>query len=230
MKISTVVPAILLISLVLTGSLQAQTFAKLSVSAHMDIWQAGGYSDGSDGVPPAAYTFPAAAGQLLRFVKVAGSWTCSGGVPAYGPDGTTGACDNPGEAQHINPIGPFSGYNTTDFTGALAGMFLENSLPVSTPPSLTFYDSDSSGGGIQTDFFALRPLIGQVFFIGDGSTGTGTGLVQVFAVPPTATHLYLGFVDACSGGGGAPGCYFDNEGSVTAILLLHTIPLLEGVN
>jgi hypothetical protein len=57
MKISTVATTILPISLVLLGLLQAQTTATLSVSAHMDIWQSGSYIDGSDGVPPAVFTF-----------------------------------------------------------------------------------------------------------------------------------------------------------------------------
>jgi hypothetical protein len=53
-----------------------------------------------------------------------------------------------------------------------------------------------------------------VFFIGDGRTGTGTGAIQVFDVPPTATHLYLGYADSCDYA--TPGCYGDNEGSMTA--------------
>jgi hypothetical protein len=108
-------------------------------------------------------------------------------------------------------------------------MFLEDTLPGVAPPTLTFYVSDSSQGGIQTDFPGLRPRIGQVFFIGDGLTGTGTGSAQVFVVPPTATHLYLGFVDGC-GDDVPPGCYSDNAGAVATIFLLQTLPQLQGLN
>jgi hypothetical protein len=230
MKISAALATILPISLLLAGSLQAQTTTTLTVSAHMDIWQSGGYIDGSDGVAPAVFTFAAGPGQILRFPRVIGAWTCSYSVSEYGPDGTaSGSCDSPGDAQINDPIGPFSGYHTTDFTGALVGMFLEDSLPASAPPPLRFYVADSSEGGIQTDFVALRPRIGQVFFIGDGLTGSGAGSAQVFAVPPAATHLYLGFVDSCSGTG-VPGCYSDNAGALRATLLLDKPALLQGLN
>ncbi len=65
----------------------------------------------------------------------------------------------------------------------------------------------------------MSPKIGQVFFIGDGLTGTGSGAVQVFSVPATATHLYLGYVDSCNNT--VPGCYSDNSGSLTAIFQLN---------
>jgi len=208
--------------LALAGSLRAQV--TLSVSAHMDVYQAGGYSDGSDGVAPSVYAFPAAPGQTITFPSVTGTWTCSYGVVQYGPDGTTtGPCNNIGFQYIENPIGTFSGYALTDFVGALAGVFLEDSLPASAPSSFRFYVGDSSKGGIPTGFKALSPRIGQVFFIGDGLTGTGTGAVQVFAVPPTATHLYLGYVDWCGTTEPYPGCYSDNAGSLTAALLLQQV-------
>lgn len=197
----------------LGGSLLAQGSQTLSVSAHMDIYQSGGYSDGSGGSPPAVYIFPAAPGQALTFSSVTGSWTCNYGVAEYGPDGTTtGSCFS--VPNTFSPPGPFSGYDTTHFTGALVGMFLEDSLPASAPPTLRFYVGDSSQGGIRTNFTTLGPQVGQVFFIGDGKTGTGTGAIQVFSIPATATHLYLGFIDSCNNA--TPGCYYDNEGSMTA--------------
>ena len=99
-------------------------------------------------------------------------------------------------------------------------MFLEDALPPSAPPPLKFYVSDNSQGGVQTDFKTLNPKVGQVFFIGDGLTGTGIGSVQVFQVPPTATHLYLGYIDACNGGP-APSCYSDNAGSLLAVFRIE---------
>jgi hypothetical protein len=199
----------------LAGTLFAQGSQTLTVTAFMDIWQSGGYNDGSNGVPPVAYTFPAAPNQALTFSSVTGSWSCASGALSNGPDGTdstsSGNCTG---LSDFNPTGPFSGIDMTDFNRPLVGMFLEDSLPTTVPPTLTFYWTDSSPGGIQTNFATLSPQIGQVFFIGDGLTGTGTGAIQVFSVPPTATHLYLGYVDQC--GGGTPGCYTDNSGSMTA--------------
>ena len=227
MRISTCTATVLQIGLALAGSLEAQNSTTLSVSAHMDIYRAGGYDDASDGIAPVAYSFPARAKQTLTFPSVTGAWTCSDGVPVYGADGTTtGPCFQAEGQSFKNPIGPFSGYSVTDFVGAMAGVFLEDALPPSAPPPLRFYVSDSSQGGIQTNFKTLSPRIGQVFFIGDGLTGTGSGTVQIFQVPPTATHLYLGYVDNCGSGIGAvPGCYSDNAGTLSAVPELHEYEL-----
>jgi hypothetical protein len=118
------------------------------------------------------------------------------------------------QASNYSPTGPFSGLDLVDFQGPPVGMFLEDTLPASAPPTLRFYVGNSSFGGVQTNFATLGPQIGQVFFIGDGKTGTGTGAIQAFSVPPTATHLYLGYADSCDYA--TPGCYSDNEGSMTA--------------
>ena len=215
MRISAIV-TVLQLSLALAVSVKAQV--ELPVKATMDIYRAGGYNDGSDGIAPVVYSFPARPFQTLTFSSVAGAWTCSTGVAEFGADGTAvGGCpaiDIPG------PVGTFGGYKSVDFLGAMVGMFLEDGLPPAAPAALRFYVSDSSQGGIQTDFAALSPRIGQVFFIGDGLTGTGSGSMQVFGVPPTATHLYLGYVDACSGGP-VPSCYPDNAGSLTAIFQIE---------
>jgi hypothetical protein len=46
-----------------------------------------------------------------------------------------------------------------------------------------------------TQFSSLAPQVKQVFFIGDGLTGTGSGAVQNFIVPTGATRLFLGPMD-----------------------------------
>ncbi len=200
------------VSLMGTASLPAQV--SLTIDATMDIYRAGGYNDGSDGIAPVVYSFPARALQTLTFASVSGAWTNSPAVPAFGPDGI----DQPPNL-YTTGAGHFGGYGSTDFVGGLVGIFLENSLPESTPPPLQFYVNDSAQGGIRTDFKTLSPRVGQVFFIGDGLTGTGSGPVQVFVVPATATHLYLGFVDSC--GNTVPGCYSDNSGSLSAVFQLN---------
>lgn len=201
------------------GTLSAQSVT-MSVSSHADIYQAGGYNDdaGEGAGHPLAYVFSAAPGQALTFLSVTGEWTCNTSLnPPYGADGTSNPVGTCYPRANIVPTGPFSGYDNTDYQGAMVGMFLECGLPMTVAPTLRFYFQDGSQGGIKTDFEVLQPVIGQVFFVGDGLTGTGTGRRQMFLVPPTATQLYLGYVDSCSSSGYAsPGCYFDNGGSITA--------------
>jgi len=211
---------------------QAQTTeGVLFVSANTDIYRAHQYNDGSDGVAPFAWAFTAGPGLVLEFRAIIGSWTCAdflNGNPPYGPDGerfhfANGNCYP--RANISNPIGPFSGYATTDFTGALVGLFTEDSLPGTAPPPLRFYISDSSQGGIPNNFAELSPQIGQVFFVGDGLTGTGSGAHQLFQVPATATRLYLGYVDSCGGSGfTSPSCFKDNGGAVTAFFGIFAQP------
>jgi len=215
------------LAVVLLGAvpLPAQNQVNLTVDATMDIYRAGGYNDGSNGIAPVVFSFPARAWRTMTFPSVGGAWTCSSTVPQYGPDGTslsTGCL--PPSGNIMNATGTFSGYDSTDFTGAMVGMFLEDALPPAAPAALRFYNSDSSQGGIPTDFKNLNPLIGQVFFIGDGLTGTGLGSIQVFDVPLTATHLYLGYVDSCNGGP-VPGCYSGNPGSLNvSVRLQYWVP------
>jgi hypothetical protein len=119
--------------------------------------------------------------------------------------------------------GGLSGFNITDFDDALAGVFLEDTLPLSPPPALRFYASDGSQGGTKINFQTLSPAIGQLFFIGDGRAGFNepSRRIQLFNVPPTATHLYLGYLDTCGGGPGLPNCYSDNAGAVTAHFTIY---------
>ena len=208
-------------------SLAGQEQVSLTVDATMDIYRAGGYNDGSDGIAPVVFSFPARALSKITFPAVGGAWTCQTGEPEFSADGeTSGYCVTSGGFSNIYSVGPFAGYYLTDFVDGMAGIFLEDSLPTSAAPGLRFYVSNSADGGTQTDFLTLSPKIGQVFFIGDGLTGTGTGQVQTFNVPPTATHLYLGFVDNCRAPSEhVPGCYSDNVGSMNVTARLqHYVP------
>ena len=140
MKVSTVVTTVLSACLVLglAGPLAAQSSQTLSVSAYMDIWQSGGYKDGSDGVPPVSYTFPAAPGQALTFSSVTGTWSCGNDATPNGPDETdSGSCYV--NVNNFPATGAFSGLDMTDFSRPLVGMFLEDTLPASAPPTLRFY-------------------------------------------------------------------------------------------
>ena len=72
----------------------------------------------------------------------------------------------------------------------LEGAFLDGheTGSQSAPPTLDFTS-------IGENFTSLSPLIDQVFFIGDGLTGTGTGTQQSFNVPDSATTLVFGVAD-----------------------------------
>jgi len=145
-------------------------------------------------------TFPAsiavAPGAQLTF-QVSGAMDFWGGASPTGPDGT--------DASAVEALDGLSGY--TGPQGALVGVFLNAASPKgkSAPEDL---DMENLG----TDFATLAPELGQVFFIGDGLTGTGKGNVQKFAVPRGATRLFLGIADG-GGFGGPPGCYGDNLGT-----------------
>lgn len=96
--------------------------------------------------------------------------------------------------------------------GELVGVFLGAGGPSgAAPASLDFTSSGATG------FTSLSPLLDQVFFIGDGLTGNGSGSTQSFYVPTGATELYLGISDACGYNGG-PGCYGDNIGSYSVTI------------
>jgi hypothetical protein len=65
----------------------------------------------------------------------------------------------------------------------------------------------------------FSPALDQVFFIGDGLTGTGTGQEQTFNVPTGADRLYLGFADSFDS---VPSFYADDVGSLTATFEITT--------
>jgi hypothetical protein len=90
---------------------------------------------------------------------------------------------------------------------ALMGVFLGATSPTGgvTPAQLDF----STGLGLA--FTTLSPLVGQMFFIGDGRTtlnlGPSAGTEQAFVVPVGATRLFLGSSDGFG--------WFNNSGDFT---------------
>ena len=119
------------------------------------------------------------------------------------------------------PVGSFSGIMAPG-DGYLVGVFLAAGGPSgAAPPALDFTDP----GG--TSFTSLSPLLDQVFFIGDGLTGDGSGSEQTFNTPAGADELVLGISDACGYNGGGPSCYGDNVGSYTASYSLIDPPAAD---
>jgi hypothetical protein len=103
---------------------------------------------------------------------------------------------------------------------SLLGVFLGPSQPDGSPAPSSL---DFSGSGLGTVFTTLSPGLKQVFFIGDGLTGNGTGATQRFTVPAGATRLFLGTDNGVG--------WFNNSGSfsvtVTEIPVVSvTVPTL----
>jgi hypothetical protein len=57
----------------------------------------------------------------------------------------------------------------------------------------------------------LSSLLRQVFFIGDGLSGSGTGAVQRFVAPAGATRLFLADLDGL-------GQNYDNSGQFVVVV------------
>src|ERR1700733_10796875 len=121
----------LTLALLGASSLPAQDQVSLTVSANMDIYRAGGYSDGSNGIAPVVFSFPAGGWRTMTFPSVGGSWSCNNTVAPFGADGTSSSGCFPTDI--TKPVGTFSGYELSDFSGALVGMFLDNTLPLCAP-------------------------------------------------------------------------------------------------
>lgn len=139
--------------------------------------------------------------KLMAFGSIRGEVSCCNGDPGtfHGADGS------PDGSTTLNPVGGISGIIHDYSAMFLCGVFLGPVSPSSAPTSEVFSDN--------TDFTSIGPEIGQVFFIGDGLTGTGDGVLQKFMVPTGATRLFLGFADALSGGQ-ETGHYGDNTGQL----------------
>jgi hypothetical protein len=142
-------------------------------------------------------SFPAAGSETFQFAAsgiITFDYPTNGNV--WGPDGYSVLTAS------INSLGGISGWRGP--RGALVGLFLDDANPAGgTAPSYLSYS---------TNFTSLAPGLGQVFFIGDGLTGTGTGTQQTFTAPAGATRLFLGYPDAPYWTG-APGAYTDNMGT-----------------
>ena len=174
----------------------------LSVSGQANIWAAGhtALPPGTDGVMPPLVHFPSGPNQVLVFAGVSGLVDQNyNGYGYRGPDGISNSPTN----NYFTAVEGISGFVDYSRIWTLAGVFLDDSEPASPAPS----SLDFSDAAIGHSFSSLAPQIRQIFFIGDGLTGTGSGSKQIFVVPPTATRLALAPLDIY---------YNDNSGSFMA--------------
>jgi hypothetical protein len=167
------------------------------------------------GTFPVMDSFVADPNQILTFSSVTGMVGCNFKI-TNGPDGTC----FPGVSTTVTSYGGLSGIDVDQANMFLVGVFLDNTEPTGVGPSVLKYNYGTPGSLNTTDA-TFSPQLDQVFFIGDGLTGTGTGLDQIFNVPADATRLYLGFADSFDS---VPSFYADNPGSLTATFAFTTEP------
>jgi hypothetical protein len=176
------------------------------VDGRADIYSAGltKADEGRGGTLPALLTLVGGGG-YVTFSAVKGVVGCMAGAttPADG-----GNCA--GGNTEITAANGISGIVDHQHTQFLVGVFL-GPLASSRAPATLDFSSAAQG----ESFAELAPMIGQTFFIGDGSTKTG--LNQRFVIPAGATRFYLAFADAF-GFQGAPGAYGDNTGGLSVTL------------
>ncbi len=111
-----------------------------------------------------------------------------GGSLNNGPDGGTFA-----SSTTIPSVGPISGF-TAPLSGELVGLFIPagDFSGLAAPAGISYPDTSAF------TLASYAPGLRQVFYIGDGLTGTGSGSTQTFAVPAGASKLVLGIADAYS--------------------------------
>lgn len=137
-------------------------------------------------------------GTRLQFTSVSGVVdNCGGSCSKGGPDGAQNEIwTNPAENGISGLTAPLN---------SLVGVFLGATNPsaMAAPDALDFSTT------VLRSATTVAPALQQVFFIGDGLTGTGTGsgTVQSFLVPDGATRLYLATHDGYG--------WFNNSGSFT---------------
>jgi len=183
--------------------------ASVTIASTDAIWNYGGTSvAGSGSTTPVEIAITPGSGQVLTFSSVTGAVSLT--ATAYGPDGHAPGCPPGACSIDVSAAAGLSGI-ISDRIAFLGGVFLnghEADLGHVTPATLDF---------TSFNFSSLTPAIDQVFYIGDGLTGTDSGPLQQFIVPSDATFLVLGIADA-NGYSGPPGAYFDNSGSFSATL------------
>jgi hypothetical protein len=184
-----------------------------TISGQSDMWLAGmpSGSEASDLDYAPAQSPPmvmnVTPGTVLTFTNVSGAVKHDPSLAADNANGNTGQiyshnCDDPlNEPAVQNGIG-----NISAPIDSLIGVFLTNNAPnTQTAPSVT----PDYSTGTERDAVNTTGLVTQEpFFIGTGTTSTGT--TKTYVVPAGATRLYLGTMDGHQ--------WSNNSGSFTATI------------
>jgi hypothetical protein len=196
----------------------------VSVDARAAIFDAGQPIALIGSVLPPSVLLGPGSDHVVTFSDVTGRVDCVViGSPRFGPDGSncTGSAGT-----LISSANGISGIDHDSRQMFLTGVFVGPDTPSDpAPPVLQFAGSGGSS------FSDLYPLLNQEFFVGDGLTGTGSGLQQSFHAPSGATRLFLGFADAYGFGtpynnriGYPPSSYGDNSGFISANVSVSAVP------
>ena len=167
-------------------------------------------------LPPPMVSFAPGPGKALTLSAVSGKVGCCGpSSTLVSADGTTQFSTN------LQGLGGLAGIRVDGRALFLAGVFLTAQSGAAPAPDAL----DFSGN---TGFAQFAPAIGQVFYLGDGLTGNGTGATQLVAVPAGATRVFLGFAEGTTGFTGTPGGYGDNVGSLSATVAIEDNAIADG--
>ena len=179
-----------LICIVLPGLAGATS---ITIQGTADLWLAGQPNGatltgnfGTDSNPDNAPVLVGVVGGHI-FTFTASGLTSVDANCFAGPDGGCYTDESSFGTGPVNGIGSYKGPSN-----ALFGVFLNSSVPSGTigPASLDFTDPTVISAA------SFAPLLNQIFFIGDGLTGTGSGAVQLFTAPAGATRLFLASADS----------------------------------
>ncbi len=175
-----------------------------AISAKSNIFDAGLAAATQGGVLPPSINLTGFGGQIVTFPQIGG--VINTAADLHGPDGAHTA----GRSCDLSSVGGISGYRNGNNTPALVGVFLGAAQPATAPATLDF-----STNALGENFTSLAPVLGQVFFIGDGFTSGG--IAQQFTIPAGATRLFFGVPDGNNGTlyHGTPLGYGDNTGVVS---------------
>lgn len=190
------------LAMVASGSALAQS-GSLFVDAKANIFGYGASAPapggGGGGIVAPVIALSAGTGRTATFFATGQAGWQS--VPVNGPDGGSFS-----GSTNIPAVGPISGYNAP-LSGHLVGVFIEaGDISALAAPGVISYPNLAAFSQA-----SYSPGLRQVFFIGDGLTGTGSGSTQVFNVPDGAGFLVLGIADAF-GFNAQAGFYGDNVG------------------
>jgi hypothetical protein len=167
----------------------------LTVPGMADLWLAGQPNGtiltggfGSDTAPAQSAVLAS-----LGLNMTAGSYLT---ILASGGANYNGCGDTTPDAGACGLFAPGPAFGLSAFNGppnALIGVFINGGVPSpsNTPPAGLDFTTVAAQSAA-----TIAPQLNQVFFVGDGLTGTGTGSVQHFIIPAGATRLFLGAADS----------------------------------